>query len=87
VHGFELSREFDDFGGVVAARAGEHGSLSIGFLKRNFNDAKVFLAGESGIFAGGAARNEEIDPSFDLPPHQPAERVFVQGTIVLKWSY
>ncbi len=47
--------------GVVAARAGQHRNFALGFFERDRDHAQMFLAGERGAFAGGAAGHQEID--------------------------
>src|SRR5579883_681875 len=80
----QLARELDDLVRVVAARASQHRHAAARLLDRDFNDAKVLRAGESGAFARRAARHQKIDAGIDLPPHEAAESLFIQREVAAK---
>src|SRR5260221_178370 len=75
---FEFARKFDYFLSVVAAGASEYRNFSVGFPQRNFDDAEMFGARKRWIFAGGAARHQEIHARIQLPQDKFSQRCLIK---------
>ena len=67
--------------GVVGSRSGHHRNRSRGRLHAGLDDHCVFLLAERDALARGPAGHQEVDSRFDLPLHQPAERVQIHVTL------
>ena len=64
---FGLLGELDAVGRVVRARARNDRDPAGGLLDGGAHDADMFLMGEGGRLAGGAAGDDRIGAAFDLP--------------------
>jgi hypothetical protein len=73
-----VAGEAHRFGRAVGPGPRDDGDSSPGFLDGDVHDPIVLAVGEGGRLAGGAARNNPVNPLPDLPVDQLSERVLVE---------
>src|SRR5262249_50676517 len=72
----------DHFGSVVSPRARQHRNvLRLRLLDDDSHHAVLFFVAQRRAFSRSAARNQEIDARFDLPPHQPPQRFLIEREV------
>ena len=79
---FGKEGQADGFAGIVGTGPGQHRHPAFGLIDTDFNDPLVFLVGQRGGFAGGAARHQTVDAFGDLAFDKGPVGLFIHGIIL-----